>query len=96
MGKIPPPCRQNKGNLKNTILPKGGTITDTKILEELEAAYAAEELNLVASNLRALEAAVKAKMQQVGQGLLQRLVQRHPMGIKVVLWLVTAVVQNVL
>ena len=54
---------------------------DTRILEELEAAYA-EELNLVASDLGALEAAVEAKMQQLGRGLLQRLVKRGPNGYK--------------
>jgi hypothetical protein len=54
---------------------------DTKILEELEAAYS-EELNLVAGDLGALEAAVKTKMEQLGQGLLQRLVQRQPNGYK--------------
>ena len=48
---------------------------DTRILEELEAAYA-EELNLVASDLGALEAAVEAEIQQLGRGLLQRLVKR--------------------
>ncbi|MHC4487260.1 MAG: hypothetical protein ACYS4T_19015 [Planctomycetota bacterium] len=52
---------------------------DTKILEELEAAYS-EELNLVAGDLGALEAAVKTKMEQLGQGLLQRLVQRQRNG----------------
>lgn len=54
---------------------------DTKILKELEAAYS-EELNLVAGDLGALEAAVKTKMEQLGQGLLQRLVQRQPNGYK--------------
>ena len=54
---------------------------DTKILEELEAAYS-EELNLVVDDLGALEQAVRAKMQQLGQGLLQRLVQRQPNGYK--------------
>ena len=54
---------------------------DTKILEELEAAYA-DELNLAGSDLGALEAAVKDKMQQLGQGLLQRLMQRQPNGYK--------------
>jgi len=48
---------------------------DTRILEELEAAYC-EELNLLAGDLGALEQAVGAKMRQLGQGLLQRLVQR--------------------
>ena len=54
---------------------------DTKILEELEATYS-EEFNLVVDDLGALEQAVKAKMQQLGQGLLQRLVQRQPNGYK--------------
>jgi len=54
---------------------------DIKILKELEAAYS-EELNLVAGDLGALEAAVKTKMEQLGQGLLQRLVQRQPNGYK--------------
>ena len=54
---------------------------DTKILKELEAAYS-EELNLVAGDLGALEAAVKTKMEQLGQGLLQRLVKRQPNGYK--------------
>jgi len=52
---------------------------DTKILKELEAAYS-EEFNLVAGDLGALEVAVKTKMEQLGQGLLQRLVQRQPNG----------------
>ena len=50
---------------------------DTKILKELEAAYS-EELNLVAGDLGALEAAVKTKVEQLGQGLLLLLVQRQP------------------
>jgi hypothetical protein len=54
---------------------------DTKILKELEAAYS-EELNLVAGDLGALEAAVKTKMEQLGQGLLQRLVKRQSNGYK--------------
>ncbi|MHC4540131.1 MAG: ISKra4 family transposase [Planctomycetota bacterium] len=54
---------------------------DTKILEELEAAYS-EELNLLVGDLGALEQAVGAKMHQLGQGLLQRLVQRRPNGYK--------------
>jgi hypothetical protein len=52
---------------------------DTKILEELEAAYR-DEFDLVAGDLGALEQAVRAKMQQLGQGLLQRVVQRQPKG----------------
>ena len=54
---------------------------DTKIIDELEEAYS-EELTLVAGDLGALEQAVRAKMQQLGKGLLQRLVQRQPNGYK--------------
>ena len=54
---------------------------DTKILEELEGACS-EEFDLVAHDLGALEQAVRATMQQLGQGLLQRLVQRQPNGYK--------------
>jgi hypothetical protein len=56
-----------------------GIIMDTKILDELEVACS-QELSLVGEDLGALEAAVKAKMCQLGQGLLQRLVQRKPNG----------------
>ena len=52
---------------------------DTKILEELEAAYS-EEFDLVAGDLGALEQVVRDTMRQLGQGLLQRLVQRQPNG----------------
>jgi len=58
-----------------------GTIMDNKIIDELEATYS-EELTLVADDLGALEEAVKAKMQQLGQGLLQRLVDRGANGYK--------------
>ena len=54
---------------------------NTRIMEELEAAYW-EELNLLADDLGALEQAIEAKMRQLGQGLLQRLVQRQPNGYK--------------
>jgi hypothetical protein len=54
---------------------------DTKILEELEANYS-EELNSLAGDLGALEQAVRAKMQQLGQGLLQRLVRRQRNGYR--------------
>lgn len=56
-----------------------GTDMDTKILKELEAAYS-EEFNLVADDFGALEQAIKAKMEQLGRGLLQRVVQRQPHG----------------
>jgi hypothetical protein len=58
-----------------------GTIMDNRIIDELEAAYS-EELTLVSGDLGALEDAVKAKMQQLGQGLLQRLVDRNANGYK--------------
>ena len=43
---------------------------DTKILDELEGACS-QEFNFVAHDLGALEQAVRATMQQLGQGLLQ-------------------------
>lgn len=54
---------------------------DNKIIDELEATYS-EELTLVADDLGDLEEAVKAKMQQLGQRLLQRLVDRGLNGYK--------------
>ena len=54
---------------------------DTKILDELEAAYC-EELDLLADDLGALEQAVDSKMRQLGQGLLQRVVRRRRNGYK--------------
>lgn len=53
----------------------------TKILEELEAAYS-EELDVLADDLGALEEAVEAKMRQLGQGLLQRVVRHRRNGYK--------------
>jgi len=52
---------------------------DTKILQELEEAYH-EELNLVRSNLGALEAVVEQKMRSLGCGLLQHIVQQQANG----------------
>lgn len=52
---------------------------DSKVLDELEVAFS-EEFKLIPEDLGALEQTVKAKMQQLGQGLLQRLVQRQPNG----------------
>ena len=54
---------------------------DTRILEELEAAYS-EEFDLLAGDLGALEQAVEIKMRQLGRGLLQRVVRRQPNGYK--------------
>jgi len=52
---------------------------DSRILDELEAAFA-QELALVGDDLGALETAVQGKLRQLGQGLLQRLLQRKPHG----------------
>lgn len=54
---------------------------DNKIIAELEATYS-EEWTLVQDDLGALEEAVKVQMQQLGQGLLQRLVDRGANGYK--------------
>jgi len=52
---------------------------DTKILQRLEE-YFDEELELVQHDMGALEELVKEKMQLLGKGLLQRLVDRQPNG----------------
>lgn len=54
---------------------------DNKIIDQLQATCS-EELDLLAGDLGALEEAVKNKMQQLGQGLLQRLVDRHSHELK--------------
>ncbi len=54
---------------------------DTKILELLEE-YFSEEFALVQHDLAALEELVKEKMRLLGQGLLQRTVNRQPNGYK--------------
>ena len=72
-----PPTRQNGEKTITTILLMGGTDMDTRILNELEAAFS-EEFSLLADDLGALEQAIQGKMQQLGQGLLQRAVQRQP------------------
>ncbi|MFH1613516.1 MAG: ISKra4 family transposase [Planctomycetota bacterium] len=54
---------------------------DTKILAQLEEAFA-EEIILAGNNLGSLEMLVKEKMQLLGQGLLQRLVDRGTNGYK--------------
>ena len=54
---------------------------DNRIIDQLEAAYA-DEFTLVAGDLGVLEEAVKAKIQQLGHGLLQRLVDRDANGYK--------------
>jgi hypothetical protein len=58
-----------------------GLIMDNKIISQLEAAYS-EELTLVQDDLGALEDMVNIKMRQLGQGLLQRLVDRGKNGYK--------------
>ena len=54
---------------------------DTKILEQLEECFS-EEFALAQADLAALEEVVKQKMQSLGQGLLQWLVDRRPNGYK--------------
>ena len=54
---------------------------DNKIIDQLEATCS-EEFSFVPDDLGTLEEAVKAKMQQLGQGLLQRLVDRDANGYK--------------
>ena len=54
---------------------------DTKILEQLEETFA-EEITLAGNDLGSLEILVKEKLQLLGQGLLQRLVDRGANGYK--------------
>ena len=56
-------------------------ITDTKILEQLEQAFA-KESELVQHDLGKMEELVKQKMQLLGQALLQRPVNRSANGYK--------------
>jgi hypothetical protein len=58
-----------------------GTIMDNKIIDELQA-ICLEDLDLLTGDLGALEEAVKNMIQQLGQGLLQRLVDRQANGRK--------------
>jgi hypothetical protein len=58
-----------------------GTIMDTKIIEQLEQAFA-EEFKLVQNDLGAAEELVRQKMRLLGQGLLQRVVNQRPNGYK--------------
>ena len=53
----------------------------TKIIDQLEEIYS-EELDSIAGDLGALEEAVKAKIQELGLGLLQRLANRRVNGYK--------------
>jgi hypothetical protein len=54
---------------------------NTKILEQLEEAFA-EEITLAGSDLGSLEVLLKEKLQLLGKGLLQRLVDRGANGYK--------------
>lgn len=54
---------------------------DTKIIEQLKEAFA-EEFSLVQHNFGQLEQVIMQKMQLLGQGLLQRLVDDKPNGYK--------------
>jgi len=62
-------------------LPLEGKNMDTKILEQMEEIFG-EEIALVQHDLAALEALVKEKLQLLGQGFLQRLLDRQPNGYK--------------
>jgi len=57
------------------------TIMDTKILEQLEEAFV-EEFELVQHDLGTMEELIKQKMQLLGKGLLQRMVNRYSNGYK--------------
>lgn len=54
---------------------------DNKILEQLEESFA-EEITLAGDDLDSLEMLVKEKLQMLGKGLLQRLVDRSANGYK--------------
>jgi hypothetical protein len=54
---------------------------DTKILELLEDCFN-EEFSLIQHDLSALEELIREKMQLLGQGLLQRVVNRQRNGYK--------------
>jgi len=56
-----------------------GMNMDTKIIEQLEATFS-EEFRLVENDLGASEQLVREKMQLLGQGLLQRIVDRQKNG----------------
>jgi hypothetical protein len=56
-----------------------GTIMDTRILEQLEESFA-QELTLAGNDLGSLEMLLKEKLQLLGKGLLQRLVNRGANG----------------
>ena len=55
------------------------TIMDTKIIDQLEAVFG-EEFKLVQHNLDKMEQLAQQKMQLLGQGFLQRLVDQAPNG----------------
>lgn len=56
-----------------------GTNIDTKIIEQLEQAFA-DEFALVQHDFKQMEEMVKEKMQLLGQGLLQRAINHQPNG----------------
>jgi hypothetical protein len=68
-------------NITKPIYPLEDTIMDTNILDQLEDIFA-EEFQLVQHDLGTMEEMVRQKMQSLGQGLLQRLVNQHPNGHK--------------
>ena len=54
---------------------------DTKILEQLEAIFS-QEIDLAGCDLGILESSVKHKLDLLGRGLLQRLIERSDKGYK--------------
>jgi hypothetical protein len=54
---------------------------DTEIIEQLEAIFS-QEIDLAGCNLGVLESSVKQKLDLLGKGLLQRLVERSDKGYK--------------
>jgi hypothetical protein len=56
-----------------------GTIMDTRILEQLEESFA-QEIALAGNELGSLDVLLKEKLQLLGSGLLQRLVNRGANG----------------
>lgn len=54
---------------------------DTKILEQLEAFFS-QEIDLAGCDLGILESSVKHKLDLLGKGLLQRLIERSDKGYK--------------
>jgi hypothetical protein len=63
------------------ITHKEGKGMDTKIIEQLEAFFS-QEIDLAGCDLGVLESSIKQKLDLLGQGLLQRLVDRSNNGYR--------------